>query len=260
MKVLFIFAVALIWIPLAFAVDDSLMVYLPFDEEGGVAKDASGKGNEGQLTGDKIEWVAGKFGTGVQLDGTNYVDIPWSEGVDVTDKSFSVEIWFKYSEASEKGCLVWAFDMGSGPHAQFWIRTEPADNRIRGLINDGTGAASVIVVTTEPYNDDQWHYLAFVRDADKGSLTMYIDGKVEQSSNGKVGSLTGTQTIGVELGQRGVDGINKFKGVLDEFRLWRKALSANEIKANMAKDKGQFLAVQPDDHLAATWGGVKAKY
>ena len=258
MKLLYTFIVVLIWLPLASNADDSLLVYLPFDEAGDT-EDASDNGNDGEVIGGKADWVDGRFGGGIQLDGTNAIGIPWSDSIDVADGSFTAEIWFKYSEAADSGSLVWAFDMGSGAHGQFWVRTEPGDNRIRGLMNDGAGP-SVIVVTSTPYNDDEWHHLAFVRDADDESLTMYIDGDVEQSSNGKVGSLTGTQAMGIDLGQRGLDGVNKFKGVLDEFRFWGKALDANEVKTNMASNKSKILAVQPMDHLAATWGGVKAKY
>ena len=256
MKMLCVLMIALVWIPLVSA-DGSLLVYLPFDDGDGT--DFSGNNNNGEFMGNVIKGE-GKFGAGIQLDGASYVNIPWSDAIDIADNRFSVEIWFKYSEVSEKGSLAWAYDMGSGPHAQFWIRTEPGDNRIRGLINDGSGSPSVIVVTKTPYNDDKWHHLAFVRDADKNSLTIYIDGEVEESANGEVGSLTGTQRMGIELGQRGIDGINKYTGLMDEFRFWQKALSKDEIMSNMSKEKVHILAVQPDDHLATTWGGVKIRY
>ena len=260
MKALCVLIIALVWIPFASAAgssDKSLIVYHSFDEEGDVAKDITGNGNDGQFVGVDVKWVEGKFKTAIELDGSNYVDIPWSDSIDVGDKSFSIEIWFKYEEAASNGVLVWGYDMGSGPHGQFWFRTEPGNFRIRGLIGDGAVTAGVR--TVEAYNDNQWHHLGVVRDAGTQTLILYIDGENKSSERGNVGSITETQTFGIQLGRK-VGNADMLKGSLDEFRFWGKALTENEIKANMNKGADSFLAVHPDDHLAATWGDMKTNH
>lgn len=240
--------------------DNSLAVYLSFDSgSGNEAKDATLNENNGQFVGQSdVSWVEGKFNGGIELDGQNYVDIPWSDSIDVSDGSFSIEIWFQYEEASSNGVLVWCYDVESGPHAQAWFRTEPGSNRIRGLISDGQNP-SVIVATTNPYNDGQWHHMTAVRDADKDSLTLYIDGNVEASETGEVGSITQTQTFGIQLGRKMGDR-DMFKGKLDEFRLWTIALSKDEIEANMNKGKDQIMAVYPTESLTTTWGNIKQDF
>lgn len=237
--------------------DDSLVVYLPFDSGSGKeAKDVTLNENNGQFVGQSdVSWVEGKFDGGIELDGQNYVDIPWSDSIDVSDKSFSLEIWFKYEEASSNGVLVWGYDMGAGAHSQFWFRTEPSANRIRGLINDGAGA-NIIVATSDPYNDGEWHHMAVVRDAETDSLTLYIDAKMEASETGEVGSVTETQTFGIQLGRKSGNS-DMLKGSLDEFRLWTRALSEDEIRANMTKGKGQLMAVHLTESLTTTWGNIK---
>ena len=236
-----------------------MVIYLPFDDGSGkVAKDATQYGNDGQFEGESdIKWVDGKFDGGIELDGQNYVDIPWVDSIDVADKSFSVEIWFKYTEKAANGSLVWGYNVQAG-NPQFWIRTEPGSNQIRGLIHDKT-STSIIIQTKTPYNDGNWHYLGFVRDA-KGqdTLTVYIDGKVEDSQKGKIGSVTEGQKYGIQLGQR-VDGVDIYKGILDEFRLWTRALSENEINANMTKGKDQIMAVHSIVWLATMWGEIRSQ-
>ena len=238
-------------------IDDALVIYLPFDDGSGkVAKDVTQYGNDGQFEGNSdIKWVDGKFDGGIELDGQNYVDIPWADSMDVADRNFSVEIWFKYTEKAEAGSLVWGYNVQAG-NPQFWIRTEPGSNMIRGLIHDKT-STSIIIQTKTPHNDGNWHHLAFVRDA-KGqdNLTVYIDSKVEDSQKGKIDSVTEGQKYGIHLGQR-VDGVNIYKGFLDEFRLWTRALSENEIKANMTKGKDQIMAVYPTGRLTTTWGKIR---
>jgi sialidase-1 len=255
MKIRILICVALFLIPYIVdaEVDEALVVYLPFDDgAGNAAKDVTVNGNDGKFVGN-IKWVAGKFDGGIELDGQSYVDIPWADSIDVDDQSFSTEIWFKYDEKASAGSLIWGYAVGGG-NPQFWIRSEPGDNRIRGLIHDGT---SIIIQTKEPHNDGQWHHLAFVRDS-KGedTLTVYIDGSVEDSQKGKIASVTKGQAFGIHLGQR-VDGQNKYKGVLDEFRLWTRALSQDEIKKIMTQGQAAILPVHPSGRLTTTWGTLK---
>ena len=257
MKALYTLIIALVCIPLASA-DGSLIAYLPFDNEDDVAEDATGNGNNGEFMGGKVKWVEGKFKTGIELDGSNYVDIPWSDSIDVGDESFSIEIWFKYEETASNGVLVWGYDVESGKHAQIWFRTEPGSSRIRGLISDGVPSTASLS-TTDPYNDGEWHHMGVVRNANSNVLSLYIDGEEEASVNGNVGSITETQTFGIQLGRKSGNR-DMFKGSLDEFRLWGKALTENEIKANMAVGKEGLLAIQPADLLATTWGNIKANH
>jgi len=256
MKALYILIIALVWMPFA-SEDESLIVYLPFDDGGGeVARDVTQYGNDGHFSGKSdIKWVDGQFSGGVELDGQNYVDIPWADSMDVAEKSFSVEIWFKYAEKATNGSLVWGYNVQAG-NPQFWIRTEPGSNRIRGLIHDKT-STSIVIQTKTPYNDGNWHHLAFVRDAKaQDTLTVYIDGKVEDLQNGKISSVTEGQKYGIQLGQS-VGDYDLYKGILDEFRLWGRALSESEIKANLTRGKGQILAAHLTGRLTTTWGAIK---
>ncbi len=225
------------------------MLYLNFDDgTGDTARDLSGYGNDGVLQGSPT-WTAGRFGGGLEFDGNNYVDIPYAESIDVGDGDFSIEVWFKYEEAAEAGSLVWAYNVGGG-EPQIWIRTHPKDNNITGLVWDGVVPDGPIVETPSAYNDNQWHYLAFVYEAK--ALGVYVDGELVGEAEANEGSAS-VDAYGIHLGQR-VDGDNRYIGVLDEFRLWTRALSESEISANGA---GPPTAVHPTHHLAATWGSIK---
>jgi sialidase-1 len=250
MKVLSILMFALVWATVASG-DESLAVYLPFDD--GSPADITGNGNNGVYMGD-VKQAEGKFSGGIELDGSDYVDIPWSESIDVSDGDFTVEIWFKYAEPATNGVLVWGYDVESGPHAQIWFRTEPGSNRIRGLMVDSVGP-SVIVVTTDPYNDGTWHHFAAVRQGD--SLSLYIDGDMRDSQKGNSGSVTETQTFGIQIGRKMGDR-DMYKGSLDEFRLWKRSLSEDELKSNMSKGKEDISDVNPSGDLITTWASLKS--
>ena len=53
--------------------------------------------------------------------------------------------------------------------------------------------------------------------------------------------------MGIWLGQRGIDGINKYKWVLDELRLWKKALSQDEMEEVKGLLQRLVTAVKPPE-------------
>ena len=65
------------------AFDDSLLLYLPFDENtGGIARDLTGKTGGGKIIGG-TKIVQGKRGRALQLDGeTGYVEIGLTPEID----------------------------------------------------------------------------------------------------------------------------------------------------------------------------------
>ena len=48
-----------------------------------------------------------------------------------------------------------------------------------------------------------------------------------------------------------------FLGVLDEVRIWNRALSPEEVMEHMNMGRVDFLSVQPQSNLTGTWGHIK---
>ena len=75
---------------------------------------------------------------------------------------------------------------------------------------------------------DGWHHLACVFDAD--TLTLYVDGW----SAGTTTTTIAPKDLGVTtnnwLGDSQWDGDSLYDGLLDEFRIYNRALSAGEIR------------------------------
>ncbi len=69
------------------------------------------------------------------------------------------------------------------------------------------------------------------------------------------GTLSTDWAVGAGIGQH--KGVRQFLGLMDEFYMFKRALDADEIIALMEGQFGPFLAVQPQEKLAATWGGIK---
>lgn len=173
---------------------------------------------------------AGKVGKALQLDGSDdRVEVPFASTLDLANSDFTWSAWFRYSETGGSHTLIWAYRMGSNTTPQVWLRAEPGSNRIRALLgSDHDWGRSV--TASGARNDGEWHHVALRRDG--GRLTMWLDGVEEAGTDvSAFGSVTAGKEFGVHgfhIGQR-VDGANRFNGSMDDVRIYRRALSDQEI-------------------------------
>ncbi|WP_344883794.1 sialidase family protein [Allokutzneria multivorans] len=183
-------------------------------------------GNKAYVRG-SASIVDGRFGGALHFDGTEYVEFPYSRSVDLGASDFTVSTWFRYGSPSGARTILWAYRQGEGPTPGLWLRAEPDDKRIRAFL--GAEQGTVTISSTSAYNEDQWHHLALQRVS--GQLVMIVDGHRVASALAPAGSITAGREFGisgVHIGQR-LDGTQRFRGDLDEVRVHRRALSADEL-------------------------------
>ncbi|MGS2616421.1 exo-alpha-sialidase [Micromonospora sp. LZ34] len=172
--------------------------------------------------------VPGRFGDGLALDGVDdRVEVPFDDSIDVAGQDFTFATWIRYAEPRGSHAIMWAYRTGSGTTPQVWLRAEPASNRIRALIM--VDRFNISVSSPEAYNDGQWHHVVLQRV--DGRLALRVDGAEVASAAVPPGSVTAGKEFGVQgihLGQR-IDGVDRFRGTLDEVALYRRALSPTEL-------------------------------
>ena len=113
-------------------------------------------------------------------------------------------------------------------------------------------------------SDDKWHHVAATFDGE--TKRIYVDGKVD------VKAATGTNMIGPKAQRYGFIGIGSeaaefngnasptwtFNGLMDEFLMFHRALSEDEIES-LYRSNGDPFAVEPIDKLSITWAEIKSK-
>ena len=173
--------------------------------------------------------AAGKFGNGLALDGVDdYVEVPYDRSIDLGADDFTMTAWIRYGATTGTHAILWAYRTGSGSTPQVWLRAEPESKRIRALLS--VDRFNVTVQSASAYNDDQWHHVVLQRVG--GKLRLLVDGAEVGSVAAPAGSVTAGKEFGVQgihVGQR-VDGVNRFHGALDEVRVYRRALTDNELQ------------------------------
>jgi hypothetical protein len=173
----------------------------------------------------------------LNFDGVNdFVSIPNSVGNFDFLEPFTVSCWVKPDATQPGGSLDVAI-------LEKWDQTGPYPFVIR-LLTSGIDAGKVRVArydgsnnpainSTTLINDERWHHIAFTTTTGFiGTMNLYIDG-VPQGAG--TPDNTNTYTFNnspLFVGQRG-NGINRFKGEIDEVRIWTGAKSGTEIQNEM---------------------------
>lgn len=228
-RILFVVLIAIALLVPVQAQEDGLVAEWHFDEgAGNVLKDSSGNGNDGIIFG--ASWVDGKFGKALSFGGTNnYVNIPASSINNMG--AGTIALWI--SPSSSQGSSWYSNINGAFFGKQhngiynmavigFDKSTLPA--RISFCLANSGG----ILVGTTSVSPNVWHYI--VVNWDGSYWKIYVDGiqdVAQANSNILPNDLSPTLT---SIGAWGGDGKSFFKGLIDEVRIYSRALSASEIK------------------------------
>jgi RHS repeat-associated protein len=193
-----------------------LVVSYNFDEGTGTGlADRSGNGNFGSISG--ATWVAGQSGHGQALsfDGVDdKVTIPDSQTVRVGD-SFTFEAWLKPSSLPANTSLYFWGSGPNGPSAYLYNAKETLRKGGVGDLAASTGSLSV----------NQWAHVAFTKNG--ATTKLYIDG---QDVTGTVSNQTmAAVATGFTLGSNGTYNDKFFPGLIDDVRIYNRALGASEI-------------------------------
>ncbi|MEU6534715.1 exo-alpha-sialidase [Streptomyces sp. NPDC047000] len=176
--------------------------------------------------------TGGVHGGALEFDGTDdAVRLPYSDRLPLGTKDFTASLWFRYSAAGGEQPLLWMGGIGTS-QPQVWLRAEPANHRVQGLITVRNGAAAprtAYVRGGEAYNDGTWHRLALRRGG--GELSLFVDGAEVATAADVPGSVSRNSPFGVHIGQR-TDSRAFFTGAIDDVHVWDRALSDAELSAD----------------------------
>ncbi|MFD5293882.1 exo-alpha-sialidase [Streptomyces mutabilis] len=193
----------------------------------------------------------GAVGGALSFDGVDdAVRLPYDERLPLGAGDFTASLWFRYSADDGEQPLLWMGGVGTR-QPQVWLRAEPGNGRVQGLITTREGGAaprSAWVRTDGAYNDGRWHHLALRRGG--GRLTLSLDGTTVGAAD-VPGSVSRNSPFGVHIGER-VDGRARFTGAIDEVHVWNRALTDAEIAAgNPPSADGDTVLHLPLDGVAA---------
>jgi hypothetical protein len=198
-----------------------LVAAYAFDEgAGGAVGDLSGNGNSGTIA--NANWTtAGRFGNALSFNGINaIVTINDANSLDLTS-GMTLEAWIRPSVVNSWETVIMknrpdglAYAMFGGyPIAGYF--TPPGTSNVVG-----TGAAALAPNT--------WSHLAATYDG--ATFRLYVNGSLI-SSQAATGVMA-TSANPLQIGGNVIWG-EYFNGLIDEVRVYNRALAASEIQADM---------------------------
>ena len=143
--------------------------------------------------------------------------------------------------------VPWTFSLKG--RAQYGLFSEKGTLKLRFETQDGRADINADLPAT-----NEWLHIAFTNDGEMASL--YINGEIV--AEGAVPGVLNTIDDPLRIAQDCDRPNNVFTGMIDEVRLWNRALSTDEI--NVLKDlDAQATPVDPLGKLSTTWGSLKSK-
>lgn len=205
----------------ASASTDGLLLHLPFEDN---AQDISGNGYHGIVTGallgpDRF----GRSDAAFYFDGNDYIDSSFDFNGAVADFSFSYWVRFNSIANSEKVFHIQE-DVSGYPEINNDFRSGELIFYLRGLSGPTLPGESYFSVTVEL---DRWYHVVSTFDISTQRKKGYIDGglSLDEVSDFQIDRLPESPLrVG---GRRG--GSNFLDGVVDDFRIYDRVLSADEV-------------------------------
>ncbi|NOX57090.1 MAG: PQQ-binding-like beta-propeller repeat protein, partial [Planctomycetes bacterium] len=225
---------------LKLAPEPGLVGYWKLDEgEGHLARDSSGRGLDGEVSG---RWVTDEAGTHLATDGRpSALRIPDAESLHFGAGDFTVALWVK---AERHDCRL----LGKERFPEnWWVINVLPDGQSELVLGQGRGRGrSVRAASTTPLKLNVWHHLAYVVDRKQHVIRCYLDGKLDSTV-----PIPASFTASLDVRGRDLCVPSRHKpfcGGFDELRLYQRALDGVRIREIFLRGRGQASTAQNGKH------------
>lgn len=241
------------------------------DDEGDVATDSSGNGNDGTLTNNP-DWADGKFGSALEFDGaTSYVSCGNGPTLDITD-DITVMAWVNFGGVDYKNGSGGLFTIAAkgypdslAPHAGWWFSH---DNRNNGQgfgytcfgkkAGGWAGGGNNLSGGNFQFEKGDWYHMALTVGKSVGKL--YVNGAQVGADKVFADLVLSDVSRDLTIGSAGTSW--HFNGLIDEFTILNVALDEDEIQKAMNDGLEKVTGLSAVDFtgkLITNWASIKSQ-
>jgi Concanavalin A-like lectin/glucanases superfamily len=208
-----------------------LVAHWAFDEQGGTTvTDGSGNAHDGQLTGGSWE-QAGRFGTGLRLVPGDSVTFPLFR--DATP-DWTVSVWIKLSAADRAAltadrAVLLSSEKGSMGGWEIEFDPRPGFEYLEASYYVAPPTNAYVILPCRCIETDRWMHWTAVFDSTTHHRVVLYQGAAEVTGAMLPAPiLPGDRDLSIG---RWYQGPRPLSGVIDDFAIWSRALSADEVAA-----------------------------
>ncbi len=200
-----------------------MVAHWGFDRTAGnVVLDSSWYKNDGTMSASAVRAInQGKYGSAIQFNGSDsYIDINGYKGIS-GGQSRTVTAWIK-TTATDGTIVAW----GAPQTSEKWMFMV-TNGKLRAAVWGGQ------IVGSRNIADGNWHCVAVVLDNDStpdiSEAKLYVDGQPETISQTTACTVNTVCDSDVYIGVIDTTTGNYFNGIIDDVRIYDRALSDTEI-------------------------------
>ncbi len=207
--------------------DPSLVIYYSFDDVGEIVADQSGKGHDGAVNGDITAEANGKYNGAAKFASGSYLDLdgPSFPAQDIPTSAMTLAAWAKCENTGDHHAIF-----NARASDETWL-THPelrSNGEFRWLLR-AYGMTTIFDIRAGAVTWDEWLHFAGTYSQTDGVAILYINGQEVGRENARVNEpIAGDWDMGARVGYN-IDNARPFTGLMDEFRMYTRALSQDEI-------------------------------
>jgi hypothetical protein len=192
------------------------------------AKDSSGLGNDGTNYG--ATCIGGHSGNAFNFNGVNnYVQIPGGSSLSGFT-ALTVSFWIKPLDSGRRQAILNKYDNVNGSKGWF-IDTPSYGGKYIGFFASPNGSNYAQWYVPFAPVLGNWYHVAVVWQANKVP-TFYINGQqVSTTDTAIISSIYNNVGVPLLIGKSQYATGREFNGMIDEVKIWNRALTASEIKS-----------------------------
>jgi len=200
-----------------------LVGFWNFDQgSGAIAYDSSGSNNQGTIYG--ASWTTGRINGALTFDGLNdYVDCGNNEALDPTQGA-TIEAWVNFNQLPSIANHIMEIASRSGGGTDLDLQIE-TDNKFKLFIGPGSPNVAMSNTVVEA---NEWYHIAGTYQANN-YVKIYVNGVLEKTTS--ISLARSTNPNNFSIGQSLLWPGRFFNGIIDEVKIFNRALSAEEIGA-----------------------------
>jgi len=220
---------------------DMLAGYWKLDEgDGYTARDSSGCGNDGDVW---ASWAKGAFGFAAYCQpSANRIVVPDAPSLQFGTSDFSIALWIcpTVLDIDSKDARRRFMNKDNYPHTWWNLNVTTDGKPFLEMADANKGRCGNRPEGAIPAN--AWTHLAVVVDRANAKTRYYYNGSLDSAQDIPAGFAGALDVDGADLSIGST--WQPFIGLLDEVRIYKRALTADEIRASYEKEKHARTSVE----------------